>query len=35
MNHLKAYLVIAGLILVGIAIGKSGSKREVIYVVRK
>ena len=35
MNRLKAYLIIAGLILVGIAIGKSGSKKEVIYVVRE
>lgn len=35
IERLKAYVVIAGLIMIGIAIGKSKSRREIVYVVRQ
>lgn len=35
LDRLKAYIVIAGLILVGVAIGQARSRKEVVYVVRQ
>lgn len=35
LNRIKGYLVIAGLILVGVAIGKSRARKEIIYVIRQ
>ncbi len=35
LNLINGYLVIAGLFLVGVAIGKSRARKEIIYVIRQ
>lgn len=34
-DRIKAYFVIAALILVGVAIGKMKAGKEIVYVVRE
>lgn len=35
MRRIKGYLAIAGLIAIGFALGRSKSKKEIIYVVQR
>lgn len=35
VTRIRAYIAIAALILFGFAIGKTQSRREVVYVVRE